>query len=146
MTILLSRACEYGIQSVLYLAYKGDVGPIHQKKIAEDLHIPTSFLGKILQMLVKKHIITSQKGKLGGFVLARPAHSIFPYEIIEALEGEHFLEECILGFPGCNDDIPCPMHHGWKKIKKDIQNLLQRHSIADLCHSLPPKLDDIRKI
>jgi len=58
MTILLSRACEYGIQSVLYLAYKGDVGPIHQKKIAEDLHIPTSFLGKILQMLVKKHIIT----------------------------------------------------------------------------------------
>jgi len=71
MTVIFSKKCEYGMQAVLYLAAQ-DVGTIvTAEKISRVLKIPKEFISKILQSLRESGLISSIKGKSGGFCLAR---------------------------------------------------------------------------
>ena len=60
---MLSNTCKYGIRAVLYLAMNTKKEKkIGIKQISQDLNIPTPFLGKILQSLVKhKHEMKKSK-------------------------------------------------------------------------------------
>lgn len=146
MSIMLSRGCEYGLQSMIYLASQPPNMPIFQRDISEALNIPQHFLGKVLQMLARSRLVISQKGKAGGFILGRSPKDITPYDIIQAIDGPAFLEGCFLGFPGCTDDAPCPMHTQWKTIKQNIIQMLDKKTIAELSKEIDPKLDSIQQL
>lgn len=146
MSILLSRSCEYAIQSILYIASMGNDTPVQQREISKTLNIPSPFLGKILQSLVHSKILVSQKGKSGGFLLVKPAKEIYLYEIMKIVEGDNFLEGCFLGFPGCNDDAPCPLHNHWKKAKENILELLKKSNLEELSKGLESKIREIAKL
>ena len=67
---MLSNSSKYAINAVIYLAlYASPTKRLAPKDIAEALHIPTSFLAKILQILARKKVISSNKGPGGGFWL-----------------------------------------------------------------------------
>jgi len=110
MSVLLTKSCQYAIQAVLFLATKQKNKPVLQRDIAESLDIPVHFLGKILQQLVKQNIVSSQKGKLGGFFLSYPFAKVTLYKIAQIIDGENFLDGCMVGFPFCSDKSPCPLH------------------------------------
>jgi len=57
------------------------------KRIAEEHRIPPGYLLKVLQQLVRGHILDSVRGPQGGFVLARPAEDMSLLDIVEAIEG-----------------------------------------------------------
>jgi DNA-binding IscR family transcriptional regulator len=67
-------------------------------------------------------------------------------EIVRAMDGDKFLEECVLGFPGCNDRTPCPVHPQWKRAKEIVMNMLQKKTLAGLSKDLEPKLDLIAQL
>ena len=60
------------------------------KTIAQELDIPSPFLGKILQVLVKHQLLGSTKGPHGGFFLIRSAIDITAMEIIEIMHGKDY--------------------------------------------------------
>ena len=95
--MLLSRACEYGIQAVLYLAKHHDVPYISVKEIAEKHDISFHFLGKILQTLTQKGLLTSYKGPKGGVSLARSPQELTVLQVVEAIDGVEFLRKCVVG-------------------------------------------------
>jgi len=65
---MLSNSSKYAINAVIYLAlHASPTKRLAPKDIAEALHIPTSFLAKILQTLARKKVISSNKGPGGGF-------------------------------------------------------------------------------
>ncbi|MFQ5648861.1 MAG: RrF2 family transcriptional regulator [bacterium] len=128
----LTKGCKYALQALLYLASQPGARPSFQRQIATALDIPPHFLGKVLQMLVRSGLIISQRGKTGGFILGKSAEEITPYEVILAIDGPAFLDDCFLGFPGCNDQFPCPLHSRWTHIKEDIIAMLKTQSIAQL--------------
>ncbi len=132
------------MQAVIYLAAKAENAPTLQRTISEDLDIPNHFLGKILQQLTPHHIIRSQKGKDGGFSLDQPPAEISLYSIIEIIDGESVLDKCILGFPGCADNSPCPLHNQWSAAKDSIILMLKTETIADLAKRMDVKLDQIK--
>ena len=67
---MLSNSSKYAINAVIYLAlHASPTKRLAPKDIAEALHIPTSFLAKILQILARKKVISSNKGPGGGFWL-----------------------------------------------------------------------------
>lgn len=140
MSIILSKGCEYALQAVIFLATQSSNTPITQREISEALNIPRHFLGKILQLLARHQIVISYKGKTGGFVLGRPAKDIFPFHVIKAIDGANFLDQCVLGFPRCDDDCPCPVHDEWKRAKEIINQMLRNKNIEQLSKKIDIKL------
>lgn len=134
---ILSNTCKYAIRASIYLALnEGEEKKIGIKKISDDLDIPTPFLGKILQNLVKSKILSSTKGPHGGFGLARKDSEITLLEIIEVIDGLDIFEECLIGLRSCNeyghDVIPCPMHRKFRPISRQLYDLFKNETIGSL--------------
>ncbi len=144
--MIFSRSCEYALQAVTFIASQPHKTPVLSRDISGALNIPPHFLGKILQTLVKQNILSSQKGKSGGFVIIRPPEEIMLNDIIEIMDGPDYFDQCIMGFPGCFDHNPCPAHAEWNEIKTGLMKLLNARSISELSSNLDFKLDYIKKI
>ncbi|MFQ6103555.1 MAG: RrF2 family transcriptional regulator [Candidatus Glassbacteria bacterium] len=130
--MLLSRACEYALLAVWYLAREPQMPYIPIKEIAKKNRISSYFLGKVLQKLTQKGILISYKGSKGGVALARPAEEIKIAEVVEVIDGLEFRQKCITGLPRCNDKKPCPLHQDWTRIREEIYQMLASKSIAQL--------------
>jgi Rrf2 family protein len=145
MSVMLSRGCEYALQAVIYLAAQPQDSPVLQRDISKALNIPPHFLGKVLQLLSRHQIVISQKGKSGGFLLGKSPDDITPNDIIEAIDGSTFLDDCVLGFPECGDENPCPVHPQWKKAKGIISQMLKNKNVEQLGKEIDVKLDFIKR-
>ncbi|MCS7083008.1 MAG: RrF2 family transcriptional regulator [Bacteroidetes bacterium] len=130
--MVLSRACEYAIQAVLYLAQQDPDRLVMSKEIAEQLHIPKHFLAKILQDLAKSGLVESFKGPTGGFRLAVSASRLTLLDVVAAVDGLGIFERCGIGLKQCSDDNPCPIHERWKPARQAIRDVLGQRSIAEL--------------
>jgi Rrf2 family protein len=130
--MLLSRACEYGIQAVLYLAKHHEVPYVSIKEIAEKNDISFHFLGKILQRLTQKGLLVSYKGPNGGVSLARSPQELTVFQVVEAIDGLESLQKCIVGMPACDEKHPCALHKKWAKIREAICDMLKEKNIAQL--------------
>ncbi|MEJ5306223.1 MAG: Rrf2 family transcriptional regulator [Ignavibacteria bacterium] len=129
MSVIFSKKCEYGLQAILYLASKNDKEYFSAKEIASDLKIPKEFVSKILQSLVNYKIVGSKKGKNGGFFLAKKPSQIRLIDIVEAIDGLKVFETCVLGFPDCKSDVPCPVHYQWGKLRNMAYEMLSAETI-----------------
>lgn len=132
MTVLFSRQCEYGIQAALVLATKKHEGWTALSEITARINVPNHYMAKILQNMARDGLLDSWKGPQGGFKLAKPAAQITLLEIVEAIDGTGFLKKCVLGFPDCSSDDPCPIHKTWEKVREQLVNSLGKKSLADM--------------
>lgn len=146
MSLIFSKSCEYATQAILFLAKKKSHDPVLLRDISEALQIPHHFLNKVLQLLSRDGLIVSQKGSNGGFALGRDAKTITLSDIVRAVDGEAFLNECVLGFPQCGDPNPCPVHKQWLLAKTNIIDMLNQRTVDDLSNGLQGKLDLIEQL
>jgi len=132
MTVIFSKKCEYGLQAVLYLAAKenGEIVPVDE--IAKKLSIPKEFVSKILQSLTESGIIFSKKGKSGGFAIAKDLKKIRLIDIVAAIDGLEIFNSCVLGFPTCSPDNPCPLHEKWGRLRTNAYNMLTDETLDQL--------------
>ncbi len=130
---MFSKTCQYAIQGMLYIASNSvDNKPVQIKQFATAQQLPSSFLHKILQSLVKKKLLKSKKGPYGGFHLSRPMDEIYIIHIYEAIDGMGFFENCVIGFDKCSSDRPCPMHRYYEGIKIEVLQKLSSITLGDL--------------
>lgn len=127
---MFSNSCKYAIRAVLYLATNTN----QEKKmkvddIAEALNIPKHFLAKILMQLTKHQIISSLKGRNGGFYLTKQDRKKTLLNVIEAIDGSSKMRECILGLDNCSDAQPCPYHFAVSEFKSKFYDQLRDESI-----------------
>ena len=127
---MFNKSTKYAIQIVIFLLQKYETNNRYTaKEIAETLNIPSPFLSKISQGLVKKNIISSSKGKGGGFYLSKSNISMTLYDVILLFEQEDITTKCILGLPDCSDENPCVAHSFYIHFKKDLGTLLAKNLI-----------------
>ncbi|MGB9773813.1 MAG: RrF2 family transcriptional regulator [Bacteroidota bacterium] len=139
MSVLFSRSCEYGLQAVLYLAQQPPKTYTLIKEISGSLGIPTHFLAKILQSLTKSGLLTSNKGRGGGFALAVPAEKMTLLQVVQSIDGLEFARNCVMGFPDCSDSNPCPLHKSWAIIRAKAVQMLAHKTIAQLAEQVKLK-------
>lgn len=135
--MILSNTCKYGIRSVIYLAINAKKGEkIGIKKISKDLDIPTPFLGKILQMLAKRKILTSTKGPNGGFGIGKPPEEITLLDIVEIIDGRDVFDTCVISLKSCSSqehkNSPCPIHKKFSEIRTNLITLFENETIDNL--------------
>lgn len=134
--MLISRTSQYAIQSLIYIATQEADKPILSREVAERLHVPAAYLAKIMQVLCRGGLVSSFRGRLGGFCLGEQPDKIDLMRILLITEGQDFTKDCLLGLKECSDETACPMHHKWKPIKQDIIDLLQGQTLATLSEAV----------
>lgn len=134
--MLFSKACEYGIRAMLYLASQDNAQPVRVREIAEALQIPIPFLSKIVHSLSRNHLIQSQKGPGGGVTLAQAASKITLLQVVEVIDGLNLFQACALGIPHCSDDFPCPLHEKWGDLRSEIYEMLANRTLDQIMDQL----------
>ncbi len=128
----MTRACEYGLQGVLYLAMQPEGKTTFLSEISKARSIPCSFLGKIFLNLAKAGIVKSIRGIHGGFILARRARDITMRDIIEAVEGDIVFSNCLDKSNGCVRVLHCSMVMPWRKAQKEALDVLGNVNFEEL--------------
>ncbi len=131
----LSRAGEYGVRSMLHLAAHEGKNICRISEISKTWNIPESFLRKILNNLVKARLIISSRGVNGGLALGKPAKDITLLDIVEAIEGKIYFNQCLVGPEFCEDRTWCPVHVVWREAQEAFSEILKRKSLADLVNN-----------
>lgn len=131
---MLSATCKYGIRAVIFIALKPEQNTnTGLKEIAEKLKIPQPYLAKILQVLARKRILHSTKGPHGGFYLLIPASRLTLMDIIDAIDGRNFFDNCFVTGERCNFDKPddglCILHNDLRNEKVRLEKFFSTKTI-----------------
>jgi Rrf2 family transcriptional regulator, iron-sulfur cluster assembly transcription factor len=97
----VTRAGEYAIIGLLYLARQPEGRTVMVEEISDAEQIPGSFLAKIFQVLAKGKLVVSHRGMHGGFSLARSPEDINLLQILNCVEREFALQKCVTDEPSC---------------------------------------------
>ena len=136
---MFSESVKHSIQAMIHLA-ENDGKLIMVNHIAENCEIPKHYLAKLVQTLSKHHLIKSVQGRNGGIQLNKPPSEIKIIDIIHAIEGPPPENEmCIFGLDKCSDQVPCPIHSDWKKMKLQLEDKLFNRNLDDLNKELKKK-------
>ncbi|WP_303721139.1 Rrf2 family transcriptional regulator [Malonomonas rubra] len=130
--MVITRATEYAIRTIIYLAKQPRNEIVLKKDICRTQNVTPAFLTKILQPLIKVGIVSSQRGVGGGFLLAKDPEEINLLDILQAEEGELNLNHCLVDDDVCERDKHCSAHEVWQEAQNEMIKVLCRHSIADL--------------
>lgn len=130
---MLSKSCVYALRSIIYIGHHATIDhKLGIKEIAEELDLPTHFLSKILQRLVKHKIVQSVKGPHGGFYLNEKSKETTLLTIVEVIDGLAFFTNCGLGLKECSETHPCPLHDDFKVYRDGLYFLFNEKKISDL--------------
>jgi Rrf2 family protein len=130
--MVLTRAGDYGIFGVIYLARqpKGKIVSLSEVSRAEG--IPEKFLAKIFQSLSRTGLIRSHRGARGGFSLARPADQITVKEVLEAIQGPVCFSKCLSELDDCDRKEICKLRNLLQKAQDYVTKTLTQKTLADL--------------
>lgn len=126
-----TNTTAYAVQALVCLA-SCSCSKTSTTEIAKCSKVPQPYLCKIINLLTRKGLIATKRGIGGGIRLARPAEQITLFDIVQAIEGEQWISDCLLGYNWCNKEHCCPTHPFWNKIKEQIKAELQRWTLADV--------------
>jgi len=131
---MFSKACEYGIRASIFIAKNSREGRrVSPKEISKEIDSPQAFTAKILQDLVRHHIIKSVQGAYGGFEIDKDLIATIKLsQIVEAIDGNNIYSGCGLGLKECNENHPCPMHDKFKSIRNDLRYMLETTNLEEL--------------
>jgi Rrf2 family iron-sulfur cluster assembly transcriptional regulator len=137
--MIFSTPVAYAIRGLAELAARAGTGSLMLEQLTAGTDLPRGFLAKLFQKLVKARILTSVKGRRGGFALARAPHAISLMQIVAAMGEGEAIAGCVLGMPQCNEQTPCSQHDLYKPIRQRLYDYLQTTTLADLAVSLKSK-------
>ena len=108
---------DYAARAVLGLARHYPSGSaLRVEELAIEHGIPANYLIQILIELKSKQIVKSQRGKEGGYLLARAPAEITLGDVIRAIHGQVFES------PGLTDSRSAPeLRAAWEKLKQSVE-------------------------
>jgi Rrf2 family protein len=139
---MLSMKAKYAIRAMMVLA-KNEKKLMQTKKIAKEADVPHKFLEAILSDLKSNAIVTSKRGILGGYFLAKTADLVTVGDIVRIMDGPLAPIRCasLTAYAPCEDcpdEGKCAIRNVMKDVRVAISGVLDQRSIKDMIKS--PKL------
>jgi len=141
----LTRAGEYAVRCALFLSFQGEGVLTRRKDIARVMDIPDQFLGKIAQQLSRARIIEIVQGSKGGYRLIISPEKLTLLDVVEAVIGEIFLNDCLINPNTCNRITTCGIHEVWVKARDQLRQTLREATFARLLQHESCTLDLLRR-
>ncbi|WP_223551354.1 Rrf2 family transcriptional regulator [Aestuariivivens sp. NBU2969] len=135
---MFSKACEYGIKAIIFIALKSHEGVrVSPKEIAKEIDSPEAFTAKILQALAKNNVVNSIKGAYGGFEISKSQIPLIKLaDIVDAIDGDSIYKGCGLGLKACDENHPCPVHDKFKSIREGLREMLEHTTLEELAFNI----------
>jgi Rrf2 family protein len=134
----LTRAADYGVRVMVYLATIAHTERALLPELAEATDAPESFLSKVLQALTRAGLISSRRGRFGGFAILPLGRAASMYQVIEAVDGPICLNVCLSAERGCDRSSWCPAHPVWARAQQAMVSVLKQVSVAELAAQSTP--------
>ncbi len=128
---LLTRDTDYALRAIGFII-KQKKELVSVSELVRCLKIPQPFLRKIFQILNKKGILKSVKGRGGGFKLALSPHKIFLLDLLEIFQGPLNINECVFKKRTCPNIKVCSLKRRLDKIQKYVISELKSITLSDL--------------
>lgn len=132
-----SSKLDYGLFLMTELARHSDAEPLSLRQIAEKNLMSFFFLQKVALDLRRAGLIKSDRGKNGGYTLAKTAQEISMKDIIEALEGPLAIVHCLSHgseVQRCVRESWCNMRGGLETVNQIIIKAITEAKLSDLFH------------
>ena len=127
----LSKSAGYAIHALSCIEKVG-CQPRFIRDIAKCTGLKQPYLAKIINQLAHDGLVLAKRGYRGGITLARPPETISLLQIVKATEGEAWLGFCLFGLDVCPAQHACPAHEPWTRMRKQIETLLDKTTLADV--------------
>ena len=128
----ITRQADYALRAMLYLARLDEGERAATSRIAENQEIPPSFLAKIISQLSIAGLIHTSRGARGGVALAKDPEDISLLDVVEAIDGPIYLNECTHDPNVCSFGDNCPIHEVWCEAKTELVHKLREASFDKL--------------
>jgi Rrf2 family protein len=137
---MLSQKAKYALKALCQLAKGPDGQLMLVSDIAEREQAPRKFLELILLDLKRHGLVYSQRGKHGGYALAKPASQITVGEVIRILDGPLAPLPCasLTGYrrcSDCDDEGSCPVRLVMRQVRDAMASIVDNTTIADAAAS-----------
>jgi Rrf2 family protein len=138
----LTRAADYAVRVMVHLATL----PLEKRAFLPDLAVataaPESFLSKVMQALARAGLITSRRGKAGGFAILPRGREATMREVIEAVDGPICLNVCLNRARDCERKSWCPAHPVWARAQRAMIDVLMSVTVSAMASkTLPGKTE-----
>lgn len=105
--MLVTREADYAVRCVVEVARSGRTSAA---QVARVQGISPTFLGKIVQSLARAGILATRRGVGGGISLAKPVEDFTLLQVIEAVEGPLWVNDCLRSPDRCQHVGTCPAY------------------------------------
>src|SRR5262245_35797446 len=131
---------EYGLRCLLRLARQPDGAPLTIPEIAAAERLSVPYVAKLMHILRQAELVASNRGRTGGYMLARRADEVSLGEALAVLGEPLFVD------PGycdrhqgtdhaggsCVHTMDCAVRAVWRSLGDMIAGVLHRVSLAEL--------------
>lgn len=134
----LSKKGEYALRALIDLGIAAEVGRelVQVTELSAKESIPAKFLEQIMQELKSAGIVVAQRGKFGGYHIARPASEITIGSVVRLIDGPLAPIGCVSHSAYEKCSCPDEEHCGLRMLMLDVRNaiagILDRYTLADV--------------
>jgi len=126
----LSTTTQYAIK-ILGLMAEDKLIRYSSRELSDKLDIPYKYLTKIMTKLTKSAIISSTKGKYGGFSIIKELKDIKIIDIAIVFD-DIDNKKCVLADIKCNHKQKCILHDKWEKPRCAIDDFFTKTTLLEL--------------
>ncbi|WP_461482084.1 SUF system Fe-S cluster assembly regulator [Porticoccus sp.] len=125
----ISKLTDYGVLLLREMAATPAV-KFTPGDLSKQLVIPQPTVSKLLKKMVKGGLLSSSRGKHGGYQLKVDPAELTMASVISVLEGPLAITECNMGPGICNMESRCKVRDHWQHINRAIYQGLEQLSLA----------------
>ncbi len=134
---MLSKKTKYAINALVYLAKDNSGKPIQISRIAESENIPRKFLEAILLDLRNAGMLSSKKGKTGGYYLHMQPSEINIADVVRLFDGAIALLPCVAHkyyerCEECKDEAVCGIRSIFSDLRTETVNILKNATLKEI--------------
>jgi Rrf2 family protein len=128
----ISTKTRYGMRLMIKLADNFGKGYTYLKDIAESEKISEKYLSLIVIPLKTAGLLTTSRGIHGGYILSKKPSEITAREIVEILEGDMCVVECIKNDKYCSKSGNCSAQDLWTGLSDKMTEYLNTINLEEL--------------
>ncbi len=128
----ITRGTLYAVYVLIFFFMKPRGHVADLRTISETLEVPESYLSKVLQQLHKGGFIVSVMGSKGGYRLSRDVSSTTMRDVMNVIQGETLIQQCLLGEFDCSRFRKCSVLNHVRRIQSVVDEMLTSLTISQL--------------
>lgn len=135
--MLVTQGANYAFHALMQMARASLGQTATIEEMAGAVGASPSYMAKLMQRLTRAGLVTSQRGRGGGYLLARPASQITLWEVTTALQENSVAEMPLL--PSCLTcplSSACPLKGALETAARRVEQVLRKVNVASVAEMI----------